>query len=97
MASQSRFATCTIRRQDHLAHAVDTITLKEHVLRAAQTDALRTKCHRNSRLIGLIGIRPNFQAPRFTRPAHQLFIKIFMVVYHACQSKNALPPVQLFR
>ena len=56
---------------DHLAHRVDPVALEEHVLGAAQADALGAEGDGDRRLVGLVGVGPDAQLPRLVRPLHE--------------------------
>ena len=58
--------------QDHLAHGLDAVALEEHVLRAAQADALRTERERLLGILRRIGVGAHFQHRIFTGQLHQL-------------------------
>ena len=60
------------RREDHLAHRVDAVTFKEHMLGAAKADALGAEGHRVGDLVRLIRIGANLQLAQFVRPIHEL-------------------------
>src|SRR5687768_13230825 len=51
--SQCPSASGFIIRQDHLAHGLNPITLKKHVLGSAQADTFSSESPRNLRLIRL--------------------------------------------
>ena len=70
-------ATAVSRRflrvgQDHLAHGVDAVALEEHVLGAAEADALRAEGDRVGDLVGLVRVGADLQAAELVGPAHEL-------------------------
>ena len=50
-------------REDHLLHGLDALRAQEHVLGAAQTDALGAALARVRRLVGRVGVRAHAHAP----------------------------------
>ena len=67
-----RFAAFLRVGQDHLAHRVDAVALKEHMFRAAKADALRAESHRVGDLVGLVRVGADLQAAELVRPGHEL-------------------------
>ena len=60
-----------VLRHDHLAHGHDPVRLEEHVLGAAEADALRTEF---ARLLGVgrrVGIGADLHAAKAVRPLHE--------------------------
>jgi hypothetical protein len=55
--------------QDHLAHRVDAVALEEHVLGAAEADALGAERHRVGDLVGLVRVGADLQAAQLVGPA----------------------------
>ena len=58
--------------QDHLAHGDDAVAAEEHVLGAAQADALGAEGDRVGRLVGLVGVGADEQLTLLVRPPHDL-------------------------
>jgi hypothetical protein len=54
--------------ENHLAHGTDLALTEEHVLGAAEADALSTEGHGVLTLIGLVGVRADLDLPRYRRP-----------------------------
>ena len=63
-----------IVRHDHLAHRRDALTLEEHVLRAAQADALGAEASRLPRVVRRVGVGAHLQAARVVRPRQDLVV-----------------------
>ena len=61
-----------IFRQNHFADMVDTVSLKEHVFRAAESDALGSEGDCVSHLVRLVGVGADFKFPALICPLHQL-------------------------
>jgi hypothetical protein len=61
-----------VRGEDHLAHRQDAARLEEHVLGAAQADALGPELTRHARVRRRVGVRSHRQRPDPVGPAHQL-------------------------
>ena len=57
--------------QDHAPHRREALLLEEHVLRPAQTDALRPERPRALGVARVVGIRPYLEAPRRVGPAEK--------------------------
>ena len=57
--------------ENHLAHRLNAITLKKHMLGAAKTNPFTTKCLGNLGLVGLVGIGAHAQGAHFIGPTHQ--------------------------
>ena len=57
--------------ENHLAHGVDPVAFKKHVLCAAEPDAFRAECHRVCHLLGRICICAHAKHAEFIRPLHQ--------------------------
>ena len=57
---------------DHLAHGEDAALIEEHVLGAAQPDALGAEVARLARLAWRVGIGPDAERARRVRPLHHL-------------------------
>ena len=57
--------------EDHFAHRQDAVGVEEHVLGAAEADALGAECARGLGVAGRLGIGAHAQAPRLVGPAHQ--------------------------
>jgi hypothetical protein len=58
-------------RQNHLAHGADPRFLEEHVLGAAQTDALAAEFDGGAGVVGRVGIDADAELAEGIRPAHQ--------------------------
>jgi hypothetical protein len=65
-SARSRSAPC---REDHLAHRVDLLALEEHVLGAAQADALGPEEQRGLGLVALVGVGAHAQRARASAQA----------------------------
>ena len=61
---------------DHLAHRADLPLAEEHVLGAAEADALGAERDRRLGLIGLVGVGAHAQPARRVGPAHQLGVAL---------------------
>ena len=70
-------AALQVLGDDHLPDRVDPRALEEHVLRPAKADALRAEGDGDLRLPGLVGVRPDAEAPCVVGPLHQR-IEIFV-------------------
>ena len=57
--------------EEHLAHGVDAIALEEHVLGAAEADALGAERAREARLLRAIGVGADAEPARLVRPGHE--------------------------
>jgi len=57
--------------QNHLAHGADAGLLEEHVLGAAEPDALGAELDRGARILGRVGIDADADLARRVGPAHQ--------------------------
>ena len=74
-------ALCLALRQDHLLHDGQALLLHEHVLGAAEADALGAEGDGASGIAWIVGVGPHAQAAELIGPAQQLlqisfFIKI---------------------
>ena len=58
-------------REDHLAHRRDAVAAEEHVLRAAEADALRAELDGVGALVGLVGVGAHEQPALGIGPRHQ--------------------------
>ena len=63
-------------RKDHLAHHTQTVPFKEHMLRAAQTDALGQEVPRSLRIGRRIGVRTHANVTIFIRPFQQCLERV---------------------
>ena len=57
--------------QDHLAHRADAVLVEEHVLGAAEPDALGAEFHRHARVVRRVGVGAHAELARLVGPAHQ--------------------------
>ena len=64
-------ASALVARHDHLAHRGDAVALEEHVLRAAQPDALGAEAARDARVVRRVGVRAHPEAAHVVGPAEQ--------------------------
>ena len=65
---ERRAARSFVVGQDHLAHGADAVLVEEHVLGAAQPDALGAEFDRGARVGRRIGIGAHFQFAHGRRP-----------------------------
>ena len=56
--------------KNHLAHRINAVAFKEHVLRTAQTNAFRTKRHGLAHLLRSVGVGTNAKAAIAIRKVH---------------------------
>ena len=70
--AQRGFAIVDRFGEDHFAHRVDAISLEEHVLSAAKTNAASAEGNRVARLLRIVGIRANLELGGLRAPFHQL-------------------------
>src|SRR5579859_904251 len=63
--------------KNHLAHRVDTVAFKEHVLGAAESDTAGPESDGVCRLFGRVGICTNAHAGGFGAPIHE-FLKLLI-------------------
>ena len=66
-----RAARLLVLGKDHLAHGADAGFLEEHVLGAAQTDALGAELDRGAGIVGRIAVDANAELADLVSPAHQ--------------------------
>ena len=66
---QRRAAVRLVLGDDHLAHRADLALAEEHVLGAAEADALGAEGHRGLGLIGLVGVGAHLAACARRRPS----------------------------
>ena len=59
--------------KNHLAHRVDAIAFKEHVLGAAEADAIRSERDRVRGLFRSVSVGTHAHARGFGTPVHELF------------------------
>ena len=57
---------------NHFAHQQDAFLVEEHVLGAAQADALRAEFPRNRRIVRRISVGADVEPAHLVRPSHQL-------------------------
>ena len=62
--------------QDHLAHRLDLALAEEHVLGAAEADALGAEGQRRAALIRLIGVGAHAHPAGLVRPGHELGVEL---------------------
>ena len=62
-------APALVARDDHLAHRGDAIALEEHVLGAAEPDALGAEAARDARVVRRVGVRAHAEACAPRRPS----------------------------
>ena len=58
--------------EDHLAHGGDALLVEEHVLGAAEADALGAEVPRGARVERRVGVGAHAQAPHLVGPPHEL-------------------------
>ena len=68
---QRRAARLFVLGKDHLAHGADAGFLEEHVLGAAQPDALAAKLDGGARIFRRVGVDANAELANLVGPAHQ--------------------------
>ena len=68
---ERRAARRLVVGEDHLAHRADAVLVEEHVLGAAQPDALGAELHRGARVGRRVGVGAHPQLARLVGPAHQ--------------------------
>ena len=73
------FALGCLLGENHLAHRVNAVALKEHVFGAGEADASRAKGDGIFGLLGIIGIRAYFKAGDLRTPVHKL-IEVFILL-----------------
>ena len=61
-------APALVARDDHLAHRRDAVALEEHVLGAAEPDALGAEVPRDARVVRRVGVRAHLRACAPRRP-----------------------------
>ena len=61
-----------VGREDHLLHDRQAFLLHEHVLGAAEPDALRAELARTHRVVRIVAVRPHLETPERVSPAQQL-------------------------
>jgi hypothetical protein len=70
--SSARRRPAFIAGDDHLAHGGDAVALEEHVLGAAEPDALGAEVAGDPRVARRIGVGAHLEAAVLVRPPHQL-------------------------
>ena len=70
LASAARRALLVVG-QDHLAHRADAVLVEEHVLGAAEPDALGAELQRDARVVRRVGIGAHAELAHLVGPAHQ--------------------------
>ena len=68
---ERRAAALLVVRQDHLAHREDAVGVEEHVLGAAEPDALGAELERDARIVRRVGIGAHLELAHLVGPAHQ--------------------------
>ena len=66
---QGLVALVLVLGQDHALHDGQALLLEEHVLGAAQADALRAEAARALGVPGVVGVGPHLQAAELVGPA----------------------------
>ena len=61
-------AALLVAREDHLLHDGQPLVAEEHVLGAAEADALRAELARLRGVLGVVGVRAHLEAPRLVGP-----------------------------
>ena len=69
---QRFFAVLGVVGQNHFAHGVNAVALKEHVFGAAEADAGGAEGDGVARLFRAVGVRAHLQARDLRAPFHQL-------------------------
>ena len=64
-------ASFLVAREDHLLHDGQPILAEEHVLGAAEADALRAELARLRGVLGVVGVRAHLQAARLVGPLEE--------------------------
>ena len=57
--------------EDHLADRTNAISLEEHMLSAAEPDALGAELQRHTRVVRRVGIGAHAEPAHLVRPAHE--------------------------
>ena len=68
---QRRLALLDRLGDDHLAHRGDAVGFEKHMLRPAESDALRAEGDRLPRVLGRVGVGAYAQGALFVRPFHE--------------------------
>jgi hypothetical protein len=87
-------ATALVVRDDHLAHRVDAIPVEEHVLGAAEPDALGAEAARDARIVRRVGVGAHLEPAPRVRPAEELGeapIDRGILLRSACRRSPASP------
>ena len=86
MIAKSSTKSCALHRQelrergapaglvvgeDHLAHREDAVALEEHVLGAAEADALGAEVARRARVVRRVGVGADLELARLVGPVHE--------------------------
>ena len=61
-------AALLVAGEDHLLHDGQPLLAEEHVLGAAEADALRAELARLRGVLGVVGVRAHLQVPRLVGP-----------------------------
>ncbi len=86
---QSHFAGGQVLSQDHLAHFQNAVFAKEHVLGAAQADALGAELAGLGRIVGCIGVGAHLQPAGRVGPAHDLG-QVWIIQVRRHQGRSAI-------
>ena len=68
---EGTLASCQVFGQNHLAHGLNPVSLKKHMLGAAQSDSLGTKIACHLGIIGGVGVCSHLEATETVGPGHQ--------------------------
>ncbi len=68
---ERRLADRLVVGKDHVAHERHAVGAEEHVLSAAEADALRAECDRLSGMLGRVGVGADAQLAELVGPRHE--------------------------
>ena len=71
-AARAFFRPCLVVGQDHLPHVDDPLALEEHVLGAAQADALGAERTGLDGVLGRVGVGADLERADLVGPRHEL-------------------------